>query len=239
MIFHDRTDAGKRLAERLAYLRGQDLVVLGLPRGGVVVAYEVASVLDAPLDVVVVKKLGVPFQPELAMGAIGEGDICIVNSNVVTQAGIDETVMEQVKAQERAELEWRAALYREQFPRVDIRGRVAVVVDDGVATGSTTRAACEVAKAHGAMRVVLAVPVAPRELCVMERSQAEATPTPVYGSADQGGSARLSTVANEVVCLEMPRGVFAVGQYYEDFSQVTDVEVMDLLGRARRDVPDL
>jgi len=254
-IFRNRTDAGKRLAERLAYLRGQDVVIVGLPRGGVVVAYEVACMLDAPLDVIVVRKLGVPFQPELAMGAIGEGGVCIVNSDVVAQAGIDEASMAQVKAQAQVELERRAALYRERFSRVDIRGRIAVVIDDGVATGSTVRAACEVARAYGAVRIVLAVPVAPKELCVAERPQMQPAPvpsdTPTGGSAIlqrpvsmpaappvpaqvfsvQGGSGKRFSVADEVICLDAPQGIFAVGQWYEDFSQVTDADVMDLLAQ--------
>jgi predicted phosphoribosyltransferase len=217
--------------------------------------------LDAPLDVIVVRKLGVPFQPELAMGAISEGGVCVVNSDVVAQAGIDETGMAQVKAQAQVELERRAALYRERFPRIDMRGRIAVVIDDGVATGSTVWAACEVARAHGAVRVVLAVPVAPKELCVVERPPIQptpsGTPTPASAPSDtstllprlisssssastpapaqvlsvQGKSGALSSVADEVICLDTPRGVFAVGQRYEDFSQVTDADVTDLLAR--------
>ena len=161
MVFADRVDAGRRLAARLGHLRGEPVVVLGLPRGGVPVAFEVAAALGAPLDVIVVRKLGVPFQPELGMGAIGEDGARIINDEIVRLAGVTDRQLAEVESRERAELERRALRFRGDRPRVPLEGRIAVVVDDGIATGSTARAACQVARAHGAARVVLAVPVAP------------------------------------------------------------------------------
>jgi putative phosphoribosyl transferase len=163
MYFVDRLDAGRRLAARLAYLRDADVVVLGLPRGGVPVAAEVAEALGAPLDVIVVRKLGVPFQPELGMGAIGEGGVRAINESAqwATRTTADE--LAAVEQRERVELERRAGRYRSGRARVELSGRTAVVVDDGVATGSTARVACLIASAQGAARVLLAVPVAPSE----------------------------------------------------------------------------
>jgi putative phosphoribosyl transferase len=205
MPFVDRRDAGCRLAERLMFLRGEDAVVLGLPRGGVPVAFEVAQSLGAPLDVILVRKLGVPFQPELGMGAIGEGGVRVVNKEVVRMAGVTPKEMAEVEQREQAELDRRARRYRGGRPRVPLAGRTAVVVDDGVATGSTARAACQVARAQGAARVVLAVPVAP--------------PSTVKGLCRDA----------EVVCLETPRHFSAIGQFYRDFNQTSDDEVASLL----------
>ena len=209
MSFADRTDAGRQLAARLAHLRGQDVVVLGLPRGGVPVAFEVASALGAPLDVIVVRKLGVPFQPELGMGAIGEDGVRVLNEEIIGQGLISAGELAAVEAAERAELERRALLYRRGRPRQPLEGRTVVVVDDGIATGSTARAACQVARTHGAARVVLAVPVAP-----------------------PGWEARMAGVADELVCVETPRAFFAIGQFYADFAQTTDSEVTACLERA-------
>lgn len=208
-MFVDRVQAGRRLASQLQDLRDQPAVVLGLPRGGVPVALEVAAGLDAPLDVIVVRKLGVPFQPELGMGAIGEGGVRIINDEVVRLAGVTDRELAQVVERERAELKRRARRFRGDRPRVPLEGRIAVVVDDGIATGSTARAACQVARAQGAARVVLAVPVAPPRWT--ER---------------MGGS------ADAYVCLEAPEPFFAIGQFYADFSQTTDDEVIACLQRA-------
>ncbi len=209
MPFIDRADAGRRLAMVLEHLRDQDVVVLGLPRGGVPVAFEVARGLGAPLDVIVVRKLGVPFQPELAMGAVGEGGVRVVDKRVQSAAGVSAEEFAAVEARERTELERRVRRFRGGRPPEPIAGRTAIIVDDGIATGSTARAACQVARAHGATRVVLAVPVAPPETV-----------------------AALRRHADEVICVEMPSSFFAIGQFYEDFSQTSDGEVVGLLERA-------
>jgi putative phosphoribosyl transferase len=208
-MFVDRADAGRRLARRLEYLRGEPVVVLGLPRGGVPVAYEVATALSAPLDVIVVRKLGVPFQPELGMGAIGEDGVRIVNDEVVRMAGVSADEITAVESRERAELERRARRFRGDRPRVPLEGRTVVVVDDGIATGSTARAACLVARAQGAARVILAVPVAP-----------------------PGWEARIGPDADELVCLATPEFFFGIGQFYANFSQASDDEVIVCLERA-------
>jgi putative phosphoribosyl transferase len=209
-MFEDRVDAGRRLAERFAHLRGDDTVVLGLPRGGVPVAFEVASTLGAPLDVIIVRKLGVPFQPELGMGAIGEGNVRVLDDDVIRRAGITQAEVALVEARERTELERRAQRFRGGHPPVPLSGRTAIIVDDGLATGSTARAACKVARAQGASKVVLAVPVAP-----------------------QGWESRIGSEADELVSLATPEPFFAIGQFYDDFSQTTDEEVLDCLERAR------
>jgi len=209
MGFADRRDAGRRLAARLQHLRGQRVVVLGLPRGGVPVAFEVARALGAPLDVIVVRKLGVPFQPELGMGAIGEGGVRVLNQEVIQRGGISGDELATVEARERAELERRASAYRRGRPRQPLDGCSVVVVDDGIATGSTARAACQVARAQGAARVVLAVPVAP-----------------------PGWQVRLGDVADELICVATPQSFFAIGQFYADFAQTTDDEVTDCLEHA-------
>lgn len=209
MAFADRKDAGRTLAGELRHLRGQDLVVLGLPRGGVPVAAEVAAALWAPLDVSVVRKLGAPYQPELAMGAIGEDGARVVNEQVVDGTWVTEKQLGEVEQRERIELDRRAREYRGDRPRPALRGRTAVIVDDGIATGATARAACRSARQQGAERVVLAVPVAPREW------------------ADRVGSD-----ADELVCPETPENFAAVGQFYRDFDQTTDAEVISCLERA-------
>jgi putative phosphoribosyl transferase len=209
MLFVDRIEAGRQLAERLRPMHSADVVVLGLPRGGVPVAFEVARALGAPLDVIVVRKLGAPFQPELAMGAIGEDGVRVVNDDVVHGTGITEHEFAVVEAKERAELERRARRFRGDRQRISLVGRTAIVVDDGIATGSTALAACQVARSHGASRVVLAVPVAPPDW-----------------------SARFGEVAEELVCLANPRRFSSVGQWYSDFSATSDEEVVDCLARA-------
>jgi putative phosphoribosyl transferase len=209
-MFADRAEGGRRLAELLEPLRGQDAVVLGLPRGGVPVAFEVATGLDLPLDVIVVRKLGVPFQPELAMGAIGEGGFRVLDTELVHRAGITAQEVDVVERRERAALESRVARFRRGRERVDLRSRIAVVVDDGVATGSTARVAGEVARHLGAARVVLAVPVAPIEA------------TAGIAGFDQ------------VECVSTPRPFVAVGHHYRDFSPTSDDEVVVLLDTALR-----
>ncbi|MGY1823900.1 phosphoribosyltransferase family protein [Geodermatophilus sp. SYSU D00079] len=206
MPFLDRRDAGRRLARQLESLRGQDVVVLGLPRGGVPVAFEVARALGAPLDVVVVRKLGVPSQPELAMGAVGEGGVTVVDQRVVGMAGVGPDVVARAEERERAELVDRARRFRGDRPRVPLAGRTVVVVDDGIATGSTARAAGAVVRAQGAGRVVLAAPV-----CARESARA------------------LAGEFDEVVCLEVPHRFAAVGRFYEDFRPTADEEVVALL----------
>ncbi len=208
MVFADRVDAGRQLAARLQHLRGEQLVVLGLPRGGVPVAAEVADALGAPLDVILVRKVGVPFQPELAMGAIGEGDVRIVNDDIVRATRVSAADFSRVERRERAELERRGVLYRGDRPRLALHGRTAVVVDDGIATGSTARAACKVAYELGAARVVLAAPVAPRS----EVPQ-------------------LRAIADDVVFVDTPDQMGAVGQWYRNFAATTDAEVVALLRR--------
>jgi putative phosphoribosyl transferase len=209
MIFRDRVDAGRELASRLTGLRGKPVVVLGLPRGGVPVAAEVAHALDAPLDVIVVRKLGVPFQPELAMGAVGEDGVRVIDPDVLRAAGVHERDLAAVEERERAEVSRRAQRFREGRERADLNGRIAVIVDDGIATGSTAKAACRIARALGADRVVLAVPVAP-----------------------PGWPDRIGRDADETVAVATPEHFFAIGQFYLDFSQTSDDEVIRCLARA-------
>jgi putative phosphoribosyl transferase len=205
-LFTDRAQAGRRLGARLSECALVDPVVLGLPRGGVPVAVEVARALNAPLDVIVVRKLGVPFQPELAMGAVGEDGAVVVNEDVLRELGLGPSVLAGVRQREEAEVAARARRFRGGRPRVNLTGRTAVLVDDGIATGATMRAACQVARAHGARQVLVAVPVA-----------ADAALGLVRHEADQ------------VVCLQTPSLLFGVGGAYADFSQVTDAEVLRML----------
>jgi putative phosphoribosyl transferase len=213
-MFRDRTDAGRQLAARLGHLRGQPAVVLGLPRGGVPVAFEVARALAAPLDVIVVRKLGVPFQPELGMGAVGEDGVRILNQEVIGGSGVLPDDLAAVEEHEQAEVARRARRYRGGRPRQPLDGRVAVVVDDGIATGSTARAACQTARALGAARVVLAVPVAPA-----------------------GWHDRIGGDADELISVAVPVPFYAIGQFYDDFSQTTDEEVAACLDLAATTAP--
>ena len=201
--FTDRRDAGRQLARRLEHLRGSDVVVLGLPRGGVPVAWDVAQALGAPLDVIVVRKLGLPHQPEVAMGAVGEGGIGVLEHAMLSR--VSDRELDEVQHRERAALESLVTELRRGRPPVDLTGRVALVVDDGLATGATARVAVDVARARGARRVVVAAPVAP----------ADATAT------------RLG--ADELVTVLCPAVFQAVGQFYTDFSPTTTTEVIDLL----------
>ena len=210
MQFRDRIDAGRRLARRLEEFRGSDLVVLGLPRGGVPVAAEVARALGLPLDVVVVRKVGVPLRPELAMGAVGEGGVLVVDERVVRLSGVPPEDLAEAARRERSELERRVERFRGGRPAVPLAGRGAVLVDDGIATGSTARAACAVVRALGATRIVLATPVCPPE-----------------------SARRLAVDVDELICLDIPRHFTAVGQFYADFRATRDAEVLELLDRAR------
>lgn len=206
MSFRDRHDAGVRLAERLEHLRGRDLVVLGLPRGGVPVAAEVATALAAPLDVIVVRKLGAPRHAEYAIGAIAETGERVLDEGAMRSIGVTEAELAAIERREQAELTRRAALYRRGRPRRDLTGRTAVIVDDGIATGATATAACRAARALGASAVVLAVPVAPRNWADLLRNEAD-----------------------ELIAVETHSPFHAVGLWYTDFGQTSDEEVVALL----------
>ena len=208
--FADRHDAGRHLAAALgAYAGRDDVLVVALPRGGVPVGYEVARALGVPLDLMQVRKLGVPGHEELAMGAIASGGVRIVSENVVEALQIPERVIATVAAAEAQELERRERIYREGRHFPDVRGRTVILVDDGLATGSTMRAAAAALRSLGAGRLVAAVPVAPPETCDALRE-----------------------VLDEVVCAHTPDNFIAVGEWYVDFAQTSDAEVSDLLRRA-------
>jgi len=210
MRFRDRVDAGRHLAERLTrYAHRPDVVVLGLPRGGVPVAAEVASVLGLPLDVFLVRKLGVPGHVELAMGAIAEGGVTVRSDELIKSLGISEAQVDQVAERERGELERRQRQYRGSRPPPTIRDRVVILVDDGLATGSTMEAAIRALRTLGAQRIVVAAPVGAIESCE-----------------------RIGRLTDEIVCAYMPPWFSAVGQWYDDFSETSDVEVQRLLDAA-------
>ncbi len=206
MHFSDRKDAGQRLASALDAYRDRHAVVLALPRGGVPVAYEVARHLNAPLELLLVRKIGLPGQRELAMGAVATGNVVIRNEEVIRIAGIDEAEFAAELAREQAELERRRQAYLGDRSPIDVAGRVAIVVDDGIATGSTMRAALKAVAAAKPAEIVLAVPVAPPETV-----------------------ASLKRHADKVVCLQMPPGFAAIGNYYADFHQLTDDDVRRLM----------
>lgn len=208
MLFTDRADAGRRLAGRLEHLRGSDVVVLGLPRGGVPVAAEVAAALDAPLDVILVRKLGLPFRSELAMGAVGEGDVLVLDDDLVRRAHVGGRELAEIERRACEEVERRAECFRRGRTRTPVTGRTAVLVDDGIATGATAVAACRVARAQGAAHVVLAAPVCAPDVVSW-----------------------LAAEVDELVCLETPGHFRAVGQAYADFRQVPDDVVVDLVSR--------
>ncbi|MBK0417956.1 phosphoribosyltransferase [Leucobacter sp. CSA1] len=206
--FRDRREAGRMLGERLAQNPPPSPVVLGLPRGGVPVADEVARTLGAPLDVLVVRKLGVPGREEVAMGAVGEEEATVLNPDVIAVMGVPDEERRRVAERERAEVRERVGRFREGRSAVPLTGRAAIVVDDGVATGATARAACRIARARGARRVVLAVPVAAPDALAAVREAGE---------------------ADETVCLAAPRSFMSVGMHYADFTQTEDAEAIGIL----------
>jgi len=211
--FRDRRDAGRKLAQRFdSYIGKPDVLVLALPRGGVPVAYEVALHLGAPLDVLVVRKLGVPGHSELAMGAIASGEIQVVDQRIVNALGISREAFEAVERAERAELERRERAFRAGRPPLDVTGKTVVIVDDGLATGASMAAAIDAIRTRDPRRVVAAVPVAPPETCDA-----------------------LDERADEMICLTTPDRMYAVGAWYEDFTQTTDAEVRELLDAAARE----
>jgi putative phosphoribosyl transferase len=212
--YRDRHHAGVELASRLSHLKGrEDVVVLALPRGGVPVAYEMARALEAPLDVFLVRKLGVPGHRELAMGAIASGGVRVVSPDVVSWYSISDEVIDDVAREEQVELERRELAYREGRSPVELRDRVVLLVDDGLATGASMRAAVEAVRARGPARIVVAVPVGSPDTC-----------------------REFEDLADEIICARSPERFAAVGQWYVDFSQTTDEEVRELLHDASRTV---
>jgi len=211
--FPNRAEAGRLLAEKLEkYADRNDVIVLGLPRGGVPVAYEVAKSLRAPLDVFIVRKLGVPGFEELAAGAIASGGVRVLNEDVLRALPNADEIIESVTAKETAELERREKSYRDDRPAPEFRDRVVILVDDGLATGATMRAAVKALRQRGVAKIVVAVPVGPPDTC-----------------------REFEDEADETICASTPEFFQAVGQYYEDFSQTSDEEVRDLLARAAED----
>jgi putative phosphoribosyl transferase len=210
--FSNREAAGRLLAERLREYRNTDAVVLGVPRGGVVVAAEVARELGAPLDVIIARKLGAPFQPELAIGAVVSGGQRLLDEPTLRFLEVPQAYVEQETRRQLAEIERRLDLYRQGRPPVDVDGKTVILVDDGIATGYTIRAALVGLRSQNARRLVVAVPVAPPSTC-----------------------ADLRRLADEVVCLQTPEPFMAVGAWYEDFEQNTDAEVIQLLHPAERE----
>jgi predicted phosphoribosyltransferase len=209
MRFRDRHDAGRHLAAKLRRYAGREVIVLALPRGGVPVGYEVARALDAPLDVFLVRKLGLPGHEELAIGAIASGGVRVHNQDAIRAFGVSQEEIDQVAARERQELTRRERAYRDDRPPPDLRDRIVILVDDGLATGASMAAAAAAVRKLGPGRVVIAVPVGAADTCRAMRS-----------------------VADEVVCALTPEPFFAVGAWYEDFEQTSDEEVSELLRKA-------
>lgn len=217
MRFADRSEAGRQLAERLSRYEGKpEVLVLGLPRGGLPVAYEVASALKQPLDLFLVRKLGVPSEPELAMGAIASGSVRILNREVVEALHIPEEMIREVTQAEEQELARRERLYRDDLPAPALTGKTVILVDDGIATGSTVRSAVSAIKKQGPDRLIIAAPTV-----------AASTFRELQGEVD------------EVVAVIVPESFYAVGQWYVNFSQTTDEEVKELLARARSEAEEV
>jgi predicted phosphoribosyltransferase len=216
VIYRNRFEAGKHLAKQLAkYANREDVLVLALPRGGVPVAFEVAKALRAPLDIFLVRKLGVPGHEELAMGAIATGGVRVLNPDVVDYLGIPASVIDAVAADELRELERRERAYRGDRPEPDVRGKTVILVDDGLATGSTMRAAAAALRQQTPARIVVAVPVSAPQTCDEYRMGVD-----------------------EIICANTPEPFYGVGLWYEDFSQTTDEEVRELLEKARHGYAD-
>jgi putative phosphoribosyl transferase len=212
MIFRNRQESGQRLASHLGkYANREDVIVLGVPRGGVPVASEVARALNLPLDIFVLRKLGVPGYEELAFGAIGSGGVRVLDRDVVSSAGLSDLVIEQVTRAERTELARRELMYRGGRPPLDVRGKTVILVDDGIATGSSLRAGVRALRQMHPAAIVIAAPIAP-----------------------ESAVNRLRHVVDDVVCVAIPESFYGVGQFYCDFSQVSDEEVNELLDRASR-----
>ncbi len=212
MIFRDRTDAGRQLAAHLKEYAGRaDAIVLALPRGGLPVAYEVARELELPLDVFLVRKLGVPGQEELAMGAVASGGVRVLNEDVIRHLGIPARLLDAAEARERRVLEQRSRLYRGDRPEPQVHGKTVILIDDGLATGSTMKAAVAALRSRGPARLVVAVPLAPRDTYEEFRE-----------------------LVDEVVCVAMPEPFYGVGRWYEVFDQTSDAEVSELLESAAR-----
>ena len=213
--FVDRRDAGEKLADKLKdYENRPDVLVLALPRGGVPVAYEVATALGAPLDVFLVRKLGVPGYEELAMGAIATGGVSVLNEDVTMSIGLSDSAIKEVRDREQKELERREQLYRGTRSPLDVHGRTVILIDDGLATGSSMRAAIAALRKMSPAKIVVAVPVAAPETCEIIRNEVD-----------------------EIVCALTPEPFLAVGAWYSDFSQTTDDEVRELLERAAPSTP--
>jgi len=213
MIFANREEAGRKLASYLGkYANRKDVIVLAVPRGGVPVAFEVAKALQLPLDIFVLRKLGVPGHEELAFGAIGSGGVRVLDTDIVESLGLSDLIIEQVTRTERAELARREQTYRGGRPALDVRGKTAILVDDGIATGSSLRAGVRALRQMEPAAVVIAAPVAPRSTVN-----------------------RLRREVDDLVCIAMPDLFYGVGQFYDDFSQISDEDVMELLECASRD----
>jgi len=211
VTYADRGDAGRRLADELLHLKDQQPVVLALPRGGVAIGFEIAQTLDAPLDIVLVRKIGVPWQPELALGAVTDGAFpeTFIDRGLATSLDIPESYIREETARQLEEIERRRKSYCEGRPALDVAGRTAIVVDDGIATGATMRVALQAVRRRDPARLVLAVPVAPPDTLAALRQDAD-----------------------EAICLQTPIGLGAIGFYYRDFHQMSDAEVIALLARA-------
>ena len=210
--FNDRTDAGRQLARMLAHLRGENVIVLGLLRGGVAVAYEIAHQLGAPLDVLNVRKIGVPWHPELAMGAIGAGDVRVLNNDIIMATGVTRETLDEEIALQRSEIDRRERLYRGGRAAPKLTGRVVVLVDDGIASGATVRAAIAVVRAQNPAKLVLAAPVAQASV-----------------------AAELTREVDEWICVRRPADLYAISVWYDHFPQLTDQDVRAILSRAQTD----